>query len=60
MIERRLFDDRPSEDLGGLKARRYSFTGTRDYWLRGGWGRMRVWNDEETATADAVLQTNAN
>jgi redox-sensitive bicupin YhaK (pirin superfamily) len=53
MIERRSFDELPSEDLGWLKARRH--------FSQSGWGSMRVWNDEEIApNAGFALQVHAN
>ncbi|HWZ73734.1 MAG TPA: pirin family protein [Casimicrobiaceae bacterium] len=61
MIERRPFDELPSEDLGRLKARRHFSTGARDDPSRSGWGCMRVWNDEEIApNAGFALQAHAN
>jgi quercetin 2,3-dioxygenase len=61
MIERRPFDELPNEDFGRLKTRRHFSTGTRDDPSRGGWGCVRVWNDEEIApNAGFALQADAN
>jgi redox-sensitive bicupin YhaK (pirin superfamily) len=61
MIERRPFDELPSEDLGGLKTRRHFSTGARDDTSRSGWGCMRAWNDKEIApNAGFALQAHAN
>jgi redox-sensitive bicupin YhaK (pirin superfamily) len=61
MIERRPFDQLPSEDLGWLKARRHFSSVAKDDPLRSGWGCMRVWNDEEIApNAGFALQAHAN
>lgn len=61
MIERRPFDQLPSEDLGWLKARRHLSCAAPDDPSRGGWGCMRVWNDEEIApNAGFALQVHAN
>jgi redox-sensitive bicupin YhaK (pirin superfamily) len=61
MVERRPFDELPSEDLGWLKARRHFSTGARDDPSRSGWGCMRVWNDEEIApNAGFALRVHAN
>jgi redox-sensitive bicupin YhaK (pirin superfamily) len=49
MIERRPFYDLASEDLGGLKARRHFSSAAEVDAARGGWGCMRIWNDEEIA-----------
>jgi quercetin 2,3-dioxygenase len=60
MIERRPFEQLPSENLGGLKARRHFCSATRDD-PRNGWGCMRVWNDEEIAPNTGIaLQMHAN
>jgi quercetin 2,3-dioxygenase len=61
MIERRPFDELPSEDLGWLKARRHFSSAAKDDPSRSGWGCMRVWNDEEIApNAGFALQMHAN
>jgi redox-sensitive bicupin YhaK (pirin superfamily) len=61
MIERRPFDELPSEDLGWLKARRHFSAGGLDVSSRCGWGCMRAWNDEEIApNAGFALQARAN
>ena len=61
MIERRPFDELPSEDLGWLKARRHFTSAAQDDPSRRGWGCMRVWNDEEIApNAGFGLQAHAN
>ena len=61
MIERRPFDQLPSEDLGWLKARRHFSSAAKDESSRSGWGCMRVWNDEEIApNAGFALQVRAN
>ena len=61
MIERRPFDELPSEDLGWLKARRHFSSAAEDDPSRSGWGCMRVWNDEEIApNAGFALQAHAN
>lgn len=61
MIERRPFNELPSEDLGWLKARRHFCSTVRDDPSRSGWGCMRVWNDEEIApNAGFTLQSRAN
>jgi hypothetical protein len=61
MIERRPFDELPSEDLGRLKARRHFSTGARDDPSRSGWGCMHAWNDEEIApNAGFALQAHAD
>ena len=61
MIERRPFGELPSEDLGWLKARRHFSSTAKDDPTRGGWGCMRVWNDEEIApNAGFALQVHAN
>ena len=61
MIERRPFDELPSEDLGWLKARRHISSAAQDDPSRSGWGCMRVWNDEEIApNAGFALQVHAN
>jgi len=61
MIERRPFDQLPSEDLGWLKARRHFSSTAKDDASRTGWGCMRVWNDEEIApNAGIALQARAN
>jgi redox-sensitive bicupin YhaK (pirin superfamily) len=61
MIERRPFDELPSEDLGRLKARRHFSTGARDDPSRSGWGCMHAWNDEEIApNAGFALQAHTN
>jgi redox-sensitive bicupin YhaK (pirin superfamily) len=61
MIERRPFDELPSEDLSRLKARRHFSTDARDDPSRSGWGCVRVWNDEEIApNAGFALQAHAN
>jgi redox-sensitive bicupin YhaK (pirin superfamily) len=49
MIERRPFDELPSEDLGWLKARRHFSSAAKDDPSLPSWGCMRVWNDEEIA-----------
>lgn len=60
MIERRPFDRLPSEDLGWLKATRHFCSTAKDD-PRGGFGCMRVWNDEEIApNAGFALQVHAN
>jgi len=61
MIERRPFDQLPSEDLGWLKARRhFSSTANHDP-SQSRWGCLRVWNDEEIApNAGFALQAHAN
>jgi len=61
MIERRPFDQLPSEDLGWLKARRHFSSTAKDDRSASGWGCMRVWNDEEIApNAGFALQAQAN
>jgi hypothetical protein len=61
MIERRPFDELPSEDLGWLKARRHFCSAAKDDLSRSSWGCMRVWNDEEIApNAGFALQVHAN
>src|SRR3984957_1378235 len=61
MIERRPFDELPSEDLGWLKARRHFSSDARDDPSRSGWGCVRVWNDEEIApNAGFALQVHAD
>jgi redox-sensitive bicupin YhaK (pirin superfamily) len=61
MIERRPFDELPSEDLGWLKARHHFCSTANDARSRSGWGCMRVWNDEEIApNAGFALQAHAN
>jgi redox-sensitive bicupin YhaK (pirin superfamily) len=61
MIERRPFDELPSEDLDGLKTRRHFSAGARDDPSRCGWGCVRDWNDEEIApNAGFALQAHAN
>jgi quercetin 2,3-dioxygenase len=61
MIERRPFEQLPSEDLGWLKARRHFCSTAKDSRSRNGWGCMRVWNDEEIApNAGFALQVHAN
>jgi redox-sensitive bicupin YhaK (pirin superfamily) len=61
MIERRPFDELPSEDLGWLKARRHFSAAARADPSRSGWGCMCVWNDEEIAPdAGFALQLHAN
>jgi quercetin 2,3-dioxygenase len=61
MIERRPFDELPSEDLGRLKARRHFSSAAQGDPSRSGWGCMRVWNDEEIApNAGFELQVHAN
>jgi quercetin 2,3-dioxygenase len=60
MIERRPFDRLPSDDLGWLKATRHFCSTAKDD-PRGGFGCMRVWNDEEIApNAGFALQVHAN
>jgi quercetin 2,3-dioxygenase len=61
VIERRAFEELPSEELGGLKTRRhFSSTGNNDP-SADCWGCMRVWNDEEIApNAGFALQVHAN
>jgi quercetin 2,3-dioxygenase len=61
MIERRPFDELPSEDLGWLNARRHFSSAAQDDPPGRGWGCMRVWSDEEIApNAGFALQTRAN
>jgi quercetin 2,3-dioxygenase len=61
MIERRPFNELPSEDLGRLKTRRHFSAGAQDDPSRGGLGCMRAWNDEEIApNASFALQAHAN
>jgi quercetin 2,3-dioxygenase len=61
MIERRPFDELPSEDLGWLKGRHHFSSAAQDDPLRSVWGCMRVWNDEEIApNAGLALETHAN
>jgi redox-sensitive bicupin YhaK (pirin superfamily) len=61
MIERRPFDQLPSEDLGWLRARRHFCSTAKDDPSRSAWGCMRVWNDEEIApNAGFALQVHAN
>jgi redox-sensitive bicupin YhaK (pirin superfamily) len=61
MIERRPFDELPSEDLGWLKARRHFSSGARDDPSQRLWGCVSVWNDEEIApNTGFALQTHAN
>jgi redox-sensitive bicupin YhaK (pirin superfamily) len=61
VIERRPFEDLPSEDLGGLKTRRhFSSAGNNDS-ASDCWGCMRVWNDEEISpNAGFAQQLRAN
>jgi quercetin 2,3-dioxygenase len=61
MIERRSFAELPVEDLGWLKVRRHVFCAEQDDPSVGGWGCMRVWNDEEIApNACFTLEKHAN
>jgi redox-sensitive bicupin YhaK (pirin superfamily) len=61
MIERRPFDELPSEDIGWLKARRHFSSAAQNDPLRRCWGCMRVWNDEEIApNSGFALQVHAN
>src|SRR5580700_8260043 len=61
MIERRPFDELPSEDLGWLKARHHFSSTAKDDPSQSGWGCMRVWSDEEIApNAGFALQVHAN
>ena len=61
MIERRAFDQLPGEDLGWLKSRRHFSLAAKYEPLRGGWGCMRLWNDEEIApNAGFALQVHAD
>jgi redox-sensitive bicupin YhaK (pirin superfamily) len=61
MIERRPFDQLPSEDLGWLKTRRHVCSTAKDDPSRSSWGCMRAWNDEEIApNAGFALQAHAN
>ena len=61
MIERRPFEQLPSEDLGWLKAWRHFCSTAKEDRSASGWGCMRVWNDEEIApNAGFALQTRAN
>jgi redox-sensitive bicupin YhaK (pirin superfamily) len=61
MIERRSFDELPVEDLGWLKVRRHFVCGGQDDPSLGGWGCMRVWNDEEIAPdAGFALEKHSN
>ena len=61
MIERRPFDELPSEDLGWLKARRHFSSAAQNDPSRCGWGCMRVWSDHEIApNAGFALHTHAN
>jgi redox-sensitive bicupin YhaK (pirin superfamily) len=61
MIERRPFNELPSEDLGWLKARRHFCSAAQDDPSRSGWACMRVWNDDEiTPNAGFALQVHAN
>ena len=61
MIERRPFNELPSEDLGWLKTRRHFSSTAKDDPARSGWGCMRVWNDEEIApNAGIALQVHAD
>ena len=60
MIERRPFDELPSEDLGWLKVRHH-FSAAQHDPSRNGWGCMRLWNDEEIApNTGFTLQVHAN
>jgi quercetin 2,3-dioxygenase len=60
MIERRPFDELPSEDLGWLKARRH-FSVAQDGPSLSGWSCIRAWNDEEIApNAGLPLQVHAD
>jgi hypothetical protein len=61
MLERRPYDEFPSEDLGWLKTRRHFSSTAQDDPSPSGWGSMRVWNDEEIApNAGFALQVHAN
>jgi quercetin 2,3-dioxygenase len=61
MIERRPFDELPSEDLGWLKARSHFSCAAKDDPSRSSWGCMHVWNDEEIApNTGFALQVHAN
>jgi len=61
MIERKPFDELPSEDLGWLKARYHLSSAVQDVPSRSGWGCMRFWNDEEIApNTGFALQMHTN
>jgi redox-sensitive bicupin YhaK (pirin superfamily) len=61
MIERRPFEQLPSEDLGWLKARRHFCSSAKNDPSQSGWGCMRVWNDVEIApNAGFALQAHTN
>lgn len=61
MIERRPFDELPSEDLGWLKARHHLSSAAQGDPSRSGWSCIRVWSDEEIApNAGFPLQVHAN
>jgi quercetin 2,3-dioxygenase len=61
MIERRPFEELPSEDLGWLQARRHFYCTEKVDPSRRSWGCMRVWNDEEIApNAGFALQVHAD
>jgi len=61
MIERRPFDDLPSEDFGWLKARRHFSRAAQEEPWRRGWGCLCVWNDDEIApNARPGLRAHAN
>ena len=61
MIERRPFEELPSEDLGWLKCRRHFSSTAKDDRSRSNLGCVRVWNDEEIApNTGFALQAHAN
>jgi redox-sensitive bicupin YhaK (pirin superfamily) len=61
MIERRRFDELPSEDLGWLKTRRHFSSSAHADPPRNCWGCMRAWNDEEIApNSGFALEARAN
>jgi redox-sensitive bicupin YhaK (pirin superfamily) len=61
MIERRPFDELPSQDLGWLKVWHHFSAAPQGEPSRSGSGCMRAWNDEEIApNASFALQVHAN
>jgi redox-sensitive bicupin YhaK (pirin superfamily) len=55
MIQRRPFHELPGEDLGWLKAKRHFSFAAQDGHARGGWGSLRIWNDDEIAPHASFL-----
>src|SRR6202790_3769080 len=61
MIERRPYNELPSETLGWLKARRHFSPAAQNGSSRNGWGCMRFWKDAELAPdAGFALQMHAD